>query len=193
MSRFTLAYNDFISHLQQLVYQPAARRTAVTSMSLGFTIVELLIVIVIIGILAAIVIVAFTGIQNRAHDAAVENDLVQIGKRLELYKLDPNLSPSAQYPSNEAELTSANLKATKNSYLVRNNLYYCRSNDGLHYAIGAYSKSGSRYWLKDGSKIKTTDSISGASTCTELDPYPHPTAQNAYGLYDTTGWRAWVQ
>ena len=37
----------------------------------GFTIVELLIVIVVIAILAAITIVAYTGIQNRAYDTAV--------------------------------------------------------------------------------------------------------------------------
>ncbi|RYF28607.1 MAG: prepilin-type N-terminal cleavage/methylation domain-containing protein, partial [Chloroflexi bacterium] len=36
----------------------------------GFTIVELLIVIVVIGILAAITIVAFNGIQNRGKAAA---------------------------------------------------------------------------------------------------------------------------
>lgn len=35
----------------------------------GFTIVELLIVIVVIGILAAIVIVAFNGVQTRAQNA----------------------------------------------------------------------------------------------------------------------------
>lgn len=38
----------------------------------GFTIVELLIVIVIIGILAAITIVAYNGIQNRAHAAQAQ-------------------------------------------------------------------------------------------------------------------------
>ena len=40
----------------------------------GFTIVELLIVIVIIGILAAITIVAYNGIQQRAQAATVQSD-----------------------------------------------------------------------------------------------------------------------
>ena len=54
----------------------------------GFTIVELLIVIVIIGILAAITIVAYNGIQGRANDTAVRNDLTNFAKKLELAKLD---------------------------------------------------------------------------------------------------------
>lgn len=41
----------------------------------GFTIVELLIVIVVIGILAAITIVAFSGVQNKARIAVVQSDL----------------------------------------------------------------------------------------------------------------------
>lgn len=42
----------------------------------GFTIVELLIVIVVIGTLAAISIVAYNGIQDRARNTTVENDLL---------------------------------------------------------------------------------------------------------------------
>ena len=41
----------------------------------GFTIVELLIVIVVIGVLAAITIVAYNGIQSRARDSARVSDI----------------------------------------------------------------------------------------------------------------------
>lgn len=40
----------------------------------GFTIVEILIVIVVIGVLAAIIIVAYNGIQDRARTAKIEAD-----------------------------------------------------------------------------------------------------------------------
>jgi len=48
----------------------------------GFTIVELLIVIVVIGILAAIVIVSYSGIQANARVAAVQSDLDNVHKVL---------------------------------------------------------------------------------------------------------------
>lgn len=60
----------------------------------GFTIVELLIVIVIIGILAAITIVAYNGIQNRARVAAVSSDLGQAAKKLTVYQLDNGSYPT---------------------------------------------------------------------------------------------------
>ena len=60
----------------------------------GFTIVELLIVIVVIGILAAITIVAFNGIQGRARDAERSQDTAAIQKILELYYIDKGVYPT---------------------------------------------------------------------------------------------------
>lgn len=54
----------------------------------GFTIVELLIVIVVIAILAAIVIVAYNGIQNRARDAKRQSDLKSVQDSIEAYNAE---------------------------------------------------------------------------------------------------------
>ena len=49
----------------------------------GFTIVELLIVVVVIAILAAITVVSYTGITSRANDTAVQSDLRNLGVKTE--------------------------------------------------------------------------------------------------------------
>jgi len=51
----------------------------------GFTIVELLIVIVVIGILAAITVVAFNGVQDRARFAKAQSDIGALNKAVLLY------------------------------------------------------------------------------------------------------------
>ena len=72
----------------------------------GFTIVELLIVIVVIGILAAITIVAYNGIQQRARDAERKSDISAIQKTLELYYAD-----NGSYPMTNNFLSPAWRKA----------------------------------------------------------------------------------
>ena len=53
----------------------------------GFTIVELLIVIVVIAILAAISVVAYNGIQDRARASRVNTDLENLEKTIQLARL----------------------------------------------------------------------------------------------------------
>lgn len=51
----------------------------------GFTIVELLIVIVVIGILAALVITTFSGIQQKARDTERQTDIKALHSQLEAF------------------------------------------------------------------------------------------------------------
>ena len=62
----------------------------------GFTIVELLIVVVVIGILAAITLVAFNGVQNRSKTTAGEALAGQVAKKAEAYNAIDNVYPSAK-------------------------------------------------------------------------------------------------
>lgn len=65
----------------------------------GFTIVELLIVIVIIGILAAITIVAYNGIQNRGKTASGQSNANAIVKKLEAYN-----AVNSAYPTTKTQI-----------------------------------------------------------------------------------------
>lgn len=60
----------------------------------GFTIVELLIVIVVIAILAAITIVSYNGIQQRSRDSWRVNDAAAVKKAFSLYKVDNDSFPA---------------------------------------------------------------------------------------------------
>ena len=53
----------------------------------GFTLVEILIVVIILGILAAIVIPQFTEASNDARQSALASDLQTVRSQIELYKV----------------------------------------------------------------------------------------------------------
>lgn len=67
----------------------------------GFTIVELLVVIVVIAILAAISTIAFNGIRERAQTASVQASLSQATDQLALYAVE-----NTGYPANLAAFTA---------------------------------------------------------------------------------------
>ncbi|HJM04668.1 MAG TPA: putative Ig domain-containing protein [Candidatus Saccharimonadaceae bacterium] len=61
----------------------------------GFTILELLVVITVIGILASIVIVSYQGIQERSRDAERDSSITEIKIALEKYYADNSQFPAA--------------------------------------------------------------------------------------------------
>ena len=72
----------------------------------GFTIVELLIVIVVIGILALLVITTFTGIQQKARDTERTTDIKALHGQIEAY-----YATKGNYPT-RTNLNDAGWRAT---------------------------------------------------------------------------------
>lgn len=133
----------------------------------GFTIIELLIVIVVIGILAALVITTFTGIQERARNTERETDIKALHSQLEAYYAEQGYYPTlaevvdgttlaglddgalTSPPNNNTEIDSAAATEAKYQYLP--------SPDGC--ASGGGCTSYVLRWLPEGSAEQTKDSL----------------------------------
>lgn len=116
----------------------------------GFTIVELLIVVVVIAILAAITIVAYNGISQRAKDSTSQNAAAQAARKMATYSVDN----ADLYPVDEPTfLTYANLQDS---------------------GLGTTSASGYQYTVSSDRKTycltTTTNSISYFTTSTNQTP-----------------------
>ena len=68
--------------------------TDIKNKNQGFTIVELLIVVVVIAILAAITIVSYNGITNRANQSASKSSAATVQKKAELYFAETSAYPT---------------------------------------------------------------------------------------------------
>lgn len=77
--------------------------TNIKAKNQGFTIVELLIVVVVIAILAAITIVSYNGITSQANASAAKSTASTVQKKIELYQAE-----ESHYPISKADLTAAN-------------------------------------------------------------------------------------
>lgn len=110
----------------------------------GFTIVELLVVIVVIGILAAITIISYNGIQLRARVASAQTDLHNLQNKLELFKVDTGLYPSVvTSPAYSMDDMAAVLKDsklytdTRGGAANKKSFIYCADSTYTNYIIVA--------------------------------------------------------
>lgn len=169
----------------------------------GFTIVELLIVVVVIAILAAITIVSYQGITARANDAAVQNDLSAFAKRIQLYAVENY----GTYPTTTAVLSTLELRASRQSYetneVNRGNLTYCTdgATPSARFVLVGKSKSGT-VWIHSSTNgpglYPDQAAYNGAhsSVCPALG-FASGTYSSAQGYHPpqwgTPGWQTWVR
>lgn len=168
----------------------------------GFTIVELLIVIVVIAILAAITIVAYNGIQNSAYDSTVQSDIGNAAKKIELYRIS---NGSDLYTSNgNTQLEPIGMQATLSAYAVEpqitRNFVYCANSGRTDFAIAGISKSGNAYYATGNNltvRPYTGTWSSGTAAATIcIDIMSDNNALFTAGYYNasgyTGGWAPWT-
>lgn len=83
----------------------------------GFTIVELLIVVVVIAILAAITIVSYNGITANAKESAIKSDLATAAKKLNVHKIQEGSFPSPG--DNQDYLANLTYSTTPSGFCVQ--------------------------------------------------------------------------
>ena len=162
----------------------------------GFTIVELLIVIVVIAILAAITIVAYNGIQARANDASVRADLTAIAKKFEIFNVDND-----RYPNTVTELESLSLRLAKGAYLtdpstIQSNVVACLSSSSKEFTITAVTSSGTRLYAGSG---KSVTEYSGSTSWLGTGNYANMCSSTLAGSTAigsgagwSSAWRPWT-
>jgi len=155
-------------------------------------------VIVVIGILAAISVVAYNGITNSANDAAVKSDLANFAKKVEMYQVE-----KGYYPRNPPELDPLGMQTTKSAYDTNRelNFSYCSDTNrtGSMYAIGGISKSGKRFFVSSASSVteyaaNVTNDGNASVAITSCTSLLQGTDRAYAGWYSGSSpqWRAWT-
>lgn len=116
----------------------------------GFTIVELLVVIVVIGILAAITIVSYIGVSSRATISTLQSDLANASRKLKIFQLENSSYPVANNcPSpTAAEICLKSNSSISYQYAANNNVNpqtfsLTAIKDGYIYSVGQHNSPAS--------------------------------------------------
>jgi len=137
----------------------------------GFTLIELMIVIAIIGMLAAIVAVAVGKARNAAKDAKIKSDIAQSAIEAELIRADTDSYADLCNSTNDGLSNSAtySLDVLSTDLTKQGAHVNCRA-DASHYCISAQLNNGN-YFCRDSSG-RAADNLpnepcgtSASSTC----------------------------
>ena len=134
----------------------------------AFTIVELLVVIVVIGVLASISLVAYTGISKKATEASVVADLTNTVKQFKMFQVENSGYPATIDCAQSNSITNKCIKLSGGNTL------------GVFYVDNTSSSQIFCLTIKNGNNIKkniTHDGIISDGACTY--PFPSIVATNS--------------
>ena len=136
MDKLNFRYINLLKSRTNSAYKPSS----------AFTIVELLVVIVIIGILAAITIVSYTGITAKATVSSLQADLNNASTQLNLYQITNSGYPTSIALANDGKGLKSSSNNTYTDYQVddiANPQAFCltsTNSNGISYRIMNNSK-----------------------------------------------------
>ena len=151
-------------------------------MKKAFTLIELLIVITIIGILAALIFINLSSARKKAQNVQIKSDMAAMSKALEIAKIDGTIQPVLAKAVND----NANDWSNINKWLdiagkkfiqrlpkqpLKNTYYYIKISSGGDYGLITplviSEVDGAKYWcIKDGQAFGINDTWGNAvATC----------------------------
>jgi prepilin-type N-terminal cleavage/methylation domain-containing protein len=127
----------------------------------GFTIVELLIVVVVIAILAAITIVSYNGITARANESAIKSELSQNAKTI---SNAANIAGGTYTTAAVMSGGAARISYSADRYKV---VSYCTN--GTEFVLAAETKAGKKYYSRSNNIAPVNnDAIDAFLPCSSL-------------------------
>lgn len=171
----------------------------------GFTIIELIIVIVVIAILATVVVVGYEAVVNNANDSAVKSDLTKLADKIKLKTLDDGSAPDGGATSSNTGdstlLSGITFDPASDAYdTTVANLYYCSGeiNGIKEYAVIAQSQSGNAFVLRSYAPVKNlteytlTSTNNGVALCGAIGFTAPFTWSYGYNPTVGYGWFLWA-
>ena len=126
----------------------------------GFTLIEILIVVAIIGILASVVLVGLGPLQRQGRDARRISDLKQIQTGLELYFNKVGNYPAGDFAAMKSLVEGASIGVNQVPNDPANTKTYYYGTDGTEYVLGATLDDKENPVLTNGSKFPEVDTYS---------------------------------
>lgn len=148
----------------------------------GFTIVELLIVVIVIGILATLILVAYSNVTNQAAIATMQGDLSKASKQMSQFQITSN--PSV-YPGSVSDCptpASGNICVQTSNGNSFTTVSVNNSTSPQTFCLALKNSNGTIYHVNNGSAPVAGDCTSGPQSCYAIQSAGSSTGNGLYWI-----------